>query len=104
MISESATERDARQRTTLERLLSEKNLGRHATFFETGEGVYLPDGLEKMTGYVIDAQGDAHWFVLDWDTERQVAALTTFRRADISTHWPSQAEYRRAREMVGLSD
>ena len=104
MVTESALERDARQRTTLDRLLAEKELGRCATFFETGEGTPLPDGLEKMTGYVIDATGRVHWFVLDWDPTRRTVALTDFKAVEIKPSWGDVAEYRHAREMVGLSN
>ena len=102
MVSESALERDARQRKTLDRLLAAKDLGRYATFFETGEGKPLPGGLEKMTGYVIDATGCAYWFVLDWDADQRSVALTDFRPVEIKPSWDRVAEYRRAREVLSL--
>jgi hypothetical protein len=102
MISESALERDERQREALHQLLDEKGLGRYATFFETGEGRLLPGGLEKTTGYVIDAEGNAHWFVLDWDAARRVIALTDFKPVSAKSSWNDIAEYRRARSAVGL--
>ena len=102
MISDTALERDARQRQALDQLIAAKSLGRYATFFETGEGTPLPGGLEKMTGYVIDAHGGAYWFVLDWDAAQHGVALTDFKPVDVKSSWTEIAEYRRAREAVGL--
>jgi hypothetical protein len=104
MATESALTRDARQRMTLDRLFAEAGLGQCATFFETGEGRFLPDGLEAMTGYVINATGQAYWFVLDWDPEQDAPTLADLRDVDPKPSWKHLAEYRQAREQVGLDN
>ena len=76
MALESALDRDRRQAELLDRLLSEKVVGRHGVFLETGEGEFMRDGLEEMSGYAVDAAGQHYWGQI--------------------------GEYRRARERVGL--
>ena len=90
------------QLADLERLIEAQGVGRHAMFFHVGEGTYLPDGSEEITGYVLDTEGRAYYFALGWDLRRQTKALVTWEQVPIEPHWANVGEYRRAREVVGL--
>jgi hypothetical protein len=102
MATETAIERDARQAATLDRLLSEKNPGRYAVFFEVGRGRFMRDDLEEMTGYVVDDADRVHRFTLAWDDATQAVALTEWKQVRPKASWGRVGEYRRARAAVGL--
>src|SRR5262245_55719871 len=87
----------------LQVLLRERLGDSFAVFFETGEGIELPDGSEALSGYVIDAAGRVYWFWLGWDAARHSATLTEWQPAAPRDEWLRSAEYRRARELVGLA-
>jgi hypothetical protein len=102
MATGPALDQDARQTAVLDGLLSERVPGRFAVFFETGEGDFMPDGVEEMTGYVMDATGAVFWFELGWDGSRGAPVLTAFERATADPSWDGLNEYREARESLGL--
>jgi len=90
------------QRDILERLVRERGLERFAFFLLTGEGIPLPDGLEELSGYVLDARGRVFSFWLSWDEAHGRPTLSEWEEETPEPHWHENAEYRRARKIVGL--
>ena len=86
----------------LARLLEDRALGRYAFFFVTGEGEIMPNGVEDASGHVIDEHGQVYAFWLGWDASRQSPTFTEWEVVQPEPHWPENAEYRQARERVGL--
>ena len=93
---------DPRARATLDALVRSKGLGRFAYFFVTGEGTFFPNGIEEASGSVIDDQGRVFDFWTAWDAQRGEVAFETWEQVEPSPRWLESAEYRRARERVGL--
>jgi hypothetical protein len=87
----------------LERLVKDRVLGRHAFFFVTGEGDLMPNGVEEASGQVVDEQGHIFAFWLGWDARRQRPAFTEWEQVEPEPAWLENAEYRHARERVGLT-
>jgi hypothetical protein len=96
-------EHDERYRAVLDRLVRERVHGDFAYFFVTGEGEFMPDGIEQATGCVIDREGQVFSFWLGWDDEEQTATLKDWKKVKPQRHWEPNSEYRRARTAVGLS-
>ncbi|MBI4493275.1 MAG: hypothetical protein HY690_10855 [Chloroflexi bacterium] len=101
--------RGATQRKLLHGLLQRQGLkeGDYALFFVTGEGEFLPvgtpdDPVEESSGYVLDKQGHVFSFWFGWDPVKKEAGLTEWQEVRPEPHWLGSAEYRRAREQVGL--
>jgi hypothetical protein len=91
-----------RQMTTLARLVAARGVGRYASFWEVGEGTFLPDGTEDLSGYVVDEHGRVFFFWTAWDAERDEPAFETWRQVEPEPHWADSEEYREARAVVGL--
>jgi hypothetical protein len=87
----------------LDQLIAERIAGRHAMFFVTSEGDVLPDGTDTESGHVIDEQGRVFAFWTGWDAARNVFAFESWEQVEPESHWSESAEYRRAREAVGLA-
>lgn len=93
--------RPSRERRLIGRLLAERGIGRHALFLMQREGLALPDGLEAVSGFVLDQEGRVHGFWLAWDDERQAPGLTPFypvREPDRA--FADDAEYHAARRAL----
>lgn len=86
-----------------ERLMEDRALGRHAVFFVTGEGDVMPNGVEEASGHVIDEQGRVFAFWLGWDARRKAPTFTEWEAVEPESAWLESAEYRHARQHVGLS-
>ena len=97
-----AEDRDERSLAAVSALLAERGIGRHAIFWDVGEGEEFPDGTESMSGNVIDAEGRVYFFWTDWDAERNGPAFGIWRREEPEEHWLESKEYRGARAAVGL--
>ena len=98
-----APDRDERAMSAVATLLTERGMGRHATFFDVGEGEEIPDGTESTSGFVIDAEGRVYFFWTDWDADRGGPTFGTWRRVDPPPDaWLESEEYRAARVSVGL--
>lgn len=80
----------------------EPGLDRYAFFFLTGEGQPLPSGGEETSGFLIDDRGRVFSFWLGWDPLQGQPALTEWRQVQPQVRWKRSAEYRRARQQVGL--
>lgn len=91
-----------RQQDIFDRLIRAQGLERFALFFVTGEGIEMPDGLEESSGFVLDASERVYFFWLGWDTSREQPVFTDWQEVKIEPHWENVAEYRRAREAIGL--
>jgi hypothetical protein len=87
----------------LEQLAQDRRLGRHAFFFVTGEGEILPSGIEDASGYVIGEDGRVYAFWLGWDDQQKAPAFTEWEEVEPEPSWGESAEYRQARERVGLN-
>lgn len=96
------TEYDTRQRVVLDRLVREQIHEDYAYFFVTGEGEFMDGGIEQASGCVIDRQGRIFSFWLGWNDRQRAIALTEWDEVDPEPRWDRSAEYRRARERVGL--
>lgn len=86
----------------LEQLVEAQSLGRHAFFFVTGEDDTLPNGIEEMSGHVVDDHGRVFCFWTGWDHETDRPTFSTWEQVEPEPHWSESAEYRRACEAVGL--
>ena len=95
-------DRYERSLAAIEALLPERVIGRHATFFEVGEGEEFPDGTESMSGSVIDSTGQVYSFWTDWDAARGGPTFDIWRRVEPPLDWSEDDEYRAARAAVGL--
>ncbi len=87
----------------LHRLVEAKGLRNFAFFFVTGEGRYLPDGLEMTSGTVIDHSGKVFSFWTAWDEEKSVPMLARWREVQADPGWLEEPEYRKALQAVGLT-
>jgi hypothetical protein len=96
-------ERPSAATDVLEQLVQSKNVGRHAFFFVSGEGTEMPNGAEEESGYVLDEEGRIFSFWLGWDAQRGQPVLETWEQVQAEPHWHEEPEYRRAREVVGLT-
>ena len=93
---------DPRARAILDALVRSKGLERYAYFFVTGEGHFFPNGVEESSGSVIDDHGRVFDFWTAWDARRERPTFRFWRQVDPEPHWERSAEYRRARQAVGL--
>ena len=92
------------ERRAVERLLREREIGRHVLFLTQREGTPLPNGLETLSGFVLDARGEVHGFWLAWDNAADRLTLAPFyrvRNPDEAFH--DDTEYRAARQSLGLA-
>jgi hypothetical protein len=84
-------------------LLGERGIGRHALFLIQHEGIALPDGLEVVSGFVLDQHGRVHGFWLGWDDKDQRLTLAPFYPvAEPDGEFGQDVEYRAARRALGL--
>ena len=95
--------RRSREPRQIERLLAERGIDRHALFLVQREGLELPDGLEAVSGFVLDDDGQVHGFWLAWDEERQTYTLAPFYPVDAPERdFARDEEYHGARRALGL--
>lgn len=88
----------SRERDTIARLLAARGIGRHALFLTQREGLDLPDGLEAVSGFVLDDRGRVHGFWLAWDDGAADYALEPFYRVEAPERaFAHDEEYRAAR-------
>jgi len=91
------------ERQAIDRLLAERGVGRHALFLAQREGTILPGGLEAVSGFVLDDQGQVHGFWLAWDEDRQTLTLEPYYSVkDASRAFADDDEYQAARRALGL--
>lgn len=102
MVANKATQPHPLRESVLHRLIRERGLERFELFFVTGEGRGLPGGLEETSGCVVDAEGRVFSFWMGWDPEQHRLALTEWEAEDPDPRWDRIAEYRRARQALGL--
>lgn len=105
MSAERNPDVDDLTRTLRDRLIRERIAPsvRYAFFFTSGDGRLLPGtAVEESSGYVLDDAGRVHYFQFGWDAAAGVPALTQWETEEPSPSWERDAEYRRARERVGL--
>ena len=105
MIGEDATQRavpDPEARAMLDGLVRERGLQRFAYFLVSGEGRFLPNGIEVTSGHVLDATGRVFRFWTDWDTDRDQASFRIWKLAKTNPRWDRNREYQGARAAVGL--
>jgi hypothetical protein len=84
-------------------MVKARGVGRHALFFVTGEDDLLPNSIETTSGFVIDEQGRVFSFWTGWDDERRQPTFAEWEQVEPEPGWLQNAEYRRAREQVGLT-
>jgi hypothetical protein len=91
------------ERRAIAGLLRERGIGRHALFLTQREGIALPDGLEAVSGFVLEASGRVHGFWLAWDEQRQAPTLAPFYPVeDAASAFADDAEYQAARRALQL--
>jgi hypothetical protein len=96
------TPEQQRERDCLLRLIAAKLQGRFATFGGSSEGLFMPDGTEEASGFVVDEHGRVYFFWMDWDGRMKAPALGTWQEIDPEPRWADSREYQRARKAVGL--
>ena len=93
----------SRERHLIERLLAARGIGRHALFLTQREGLALPDGVEAVSGFVLDERGRVHGFWLAWDERQGDYTLEPFYRVEESERaFAEDEEYQAARAELGL--
>ena len=91
------------ERLAIDQLLAERGAGRYVLFLTQREGTILPGGLEAVSGFVLDDQGQVHGFWLAWDENRQTLTLEPYYAVkDASREFADDAEYQAARLALGL--
>ena len=92
------------ERRAIARLLRTRGIRRHALFLTQREGTTLPDGLEAVSGFVLDGRGRVHRFWLDWDAARLALTLSPFSLVeDAEAAFSADPEYHAARRKLGLA-
>jgi hypothetical protein len=96
--------RRSREQRLIDRLLAERGIGRHALFLTQREGLVLPDGLEAVSGFVLDEEGHVHGFWLGWDDQRQAYILAPFYRIeDPDRAFAEDGEYHAAQRALRIN-
>ena len=106
MIGEDTTQKavpDPESRAMLDALVRERGLEQFAYFLVTGEGRFLPNGIEVTSGHVLDATGRIFRFWTTWDGERDQASFKVWKPTPPNPRWERTGEYQRARAAVGLA-
>lgn len=88
---------------TLRGLLAERGIERYALFFTTGEGRFLPDGQEELSGSVLTQDGRCFGFWTGWDHGRGRPYFRRWYEEHPEPAWDESAEYRQARAAIGLA-
>jgi hypothetical protein len=91
-----------RQMAALARLLAERGIERYGLFWLCGEGTFLPDGTEDLSGFVVDERGRVFFFWTGWDAKQGDVVFETWRQDEPGPDWTESDEYRRARAAAGL--
>lgn len=86
----------------LHALIAERVPGRHAWFFVVPEGYALPDGTMAESGFAINEQGRVFSFWTGWDATRNAFTFESWEQVEPEPFWSESAEYRQARQAVGL--
>lgn len=81
--------------------------GDYPTFFETGEGRFMPistevQEVEELSGFLVDHQGRHFAFWFQWDEEKGTPAITLWEPREPNPRWFLSEEYTDARKVVGL--
>ena len=93
----------SRERQLIARLLAGRGIDRHALFLTEREGLGLPDGLEAVSGFVLDDRGRVYGFWLAWDDRSAEYTLEPFYRVETPERaFANDEEYRAARAALGL--
>jgi hypothetical protein len=91
------------ERRAVARLLRDRGIDRHALFLTQREATVLPDGLESLSGFVLDDAGRVHGFWLTWDEAAQSPVLAPFYLVeDAANAFADDAEYHAARRALRL--
>ena len=94
--------RASAERRAITRLLRQRGIGRHALFLTQREGSVLPNGLEALSGFVLEPSGRVHGLWLAWDEARQAPTLAPFYLVeDAASTFAEDAEYQAARRSRG---
>jgi hypothetical protein len=102
MAIHSRSNRVTREGTLFDRLVKDRGVDQGAFFFVTGEDDLLPNGIESMSGFVIDGQGRVFSFWTGWDAEHNEPTFAEWEQVKPKPAWQESAEYRQARQQVGL--
>jgi hypothetical protein len=86
----------------IEHLVRARGVGPHACFFVSGEGELLPDGMEALSGFVLDRLGRVYAFCTGWDQEHDAAAFTLWELVEPDPAWLEDSEYQRALDTFHL--
>ena len=88
--------------SSLDTLLGQRLGGRYARFFDTSEGIAMPNGEEEQSGLVLDESGRVFSYWLGWDSTLGAPALTVWEQVEPEPTWLEHDEYREARQALGL--
>ncbi|MCC7372300.1 MAG: hypothetical protein IT306_28050 [Chloroflexi bacterium] len=91
------------ERQAIHRLLAEHGIRRYALFLMQQEGRLLPNGLETVSGFVLEGTAAVHSFWLSWDAARDAPTLAPFAPiSEPETVFADDREYLAARRTLGL--
>jgi hypothetical protein len=106
MIGEDTTQKtvpDPEGRALLDELVRRQGLERFAYFLVSGEGRFLPSGVEVTSGHVLDATGQVFRFWTSWDDKQDQVSFKVWKPTPPNPRWERLGEYQRALVAVGLS-
>jgi hypothetical protein len=90
------------QRAALRAAIAERGLSRFAVFDTTVEGRIYPNGVDEVSGSVLNDDGRIWFFWTDWDENRQAVTLRHWEEEPMTPLLTSGREYARARRELGL--
>ena len=97
-VSEAARQEEM----ALRALLAERVHAPYGLFFLAGEGKRMPNGMEELSGYVIDARARVFSFWMKWDRQSEAPCLARWRQTPIEDRWRRSPQYHPARAEAGL--
>jgi hypothetical protein len=86
----------------LRALLAERVRAPYGLFFLAGEGRCMPNGMEELSGYAIDASARVFSFWVKWDQQSGAPCLARWRQTPIEGRWRRSPQYHHARAEAGL--
>jgi len=90
------------QRSALREAIAAWGVGRFALFGASEEGLIYPNGVDEVSGLVLNEQGRLWSFWTGWGDERQAVRIDSWDEGPITPVLTSGHEYQRARHELGL--
>jgi len=90
------------QRAGVRAAIEARGLDRFALYDTCVEGRVYPNGVDEVSGFVLNEDGRIWFFWTGWDDERQVVTIRHWDEEPITPLLTSGREYDRARRELGF--